>query len=57
MGLPQYCAYWFVRRRLGVPTDNQPPADDPVDPGVDKSVLAASLAEAVNRAHCAPGLT
>ena len=51
MELAQYCAYWFVRRRLGVPTDNQPPADDPVDPAVDKSDLAASLAAAVNRAQ------
>ena len=51
MELPQYCAYWLVRRRLGVPTDNQLPADDPVDPGVDKSVLAASLAAVVNRAQ------
>jgi len=51
MGLPQYCAYWLVRHRLGVPTDNQPPVDDPVDPGVDRSVLSASLVEAVNRAQ------
>lgn len=51
MELPQYCAYWFVRHRLGVPADNQPPADDPVDPGVDTSVLAASLAAAVNHAQ------
>ena len=51
MELPQYCAYWFVRRRLGVPTDNQPPADDPVNPAVDKSELAASLAAAVNLAQ------
>ena len=51
MELPYYCAYWFVRHRLGVPTDNQPPADDPVDPGVDKAVLSASLVDAVNRAQ------
>ncbi len=51
MELPQYCAYWFVRRRLGVPTDNQLPADTPIDPGVDRSVLAATLAESVNRAQ------
>jgi hypothetical protein len=51
MELSQYCAYWFVRHRLGVPTDNQPPADDPVDPAVDRSELAASLATAVNRAQ------
>jgi len=51
MELPRYCAYWFVRRRLGVPTDNQLPADDPVDPGTDRSVLAATLAESVNRAQ------
>jgi hypothetical protein len=51
MELAQYCAYWFVRRRLGVPSDNQPPADDPVDPAVNKPDLAASLASAVNRAQ------
>lgn len=51
MELSQYCAYWFVRHRLAVATDNQPPADDPVDPGVDRSVLAASLAATVNRAQ------
>jgi hypothetical protein len=51
MDLPQYCAYWFVRHRLGLPTDNQPPADDPVDPDADKSELAASLSAAVNRAQ------
>ena len=51
MDLPQYCAYWFVRRQLGVPADNQPPADDPIDPGVEKTGLAASLAAGVNRAQ------
>ena len=51
MELPEYCAYWFVRRRLGVPTDNQLPADAPVGPGVDRSLLAATLAESVTRAQ------
>ena len=51
MDLPQYCAYWFVRHRLGVPTDNQPLVDDPIDPGVDRSVLLTSLVETVNRAQ------
>jgi len=48
MELAQCCAYWFIRRRLGVPADNQPPADDPVDPAVDNSDLAASLAAATS---------
>ena len=51
MELARYCAYWFVRRRLGAATDNQPPVDGPVDAAMDRSMLAASLAAAVNAAQ------
>ena len=50
MGLAQYCAYFFVARRLGTFADRTPPTDAPLAAGLDRAMLATSLAEAVNNA-------
>jgi hypothetical protein len=48
MGLAEYCAYWFVRRALGKPSDNEVPANDPLPDDIVKTELARKLTAAVN---------
>jgi hypothetical protein len=57
MALPlaKYCACWFIKNRLGVSHDTDPPADQPlVD--VDRFTLAAYLVEDIRDAHLAAGV-
>jgi hypothetical protein len=57
MALPlaKYCACWFVRNRLGVAHDTDPPANQPlVD--TDRLTLARYLVEDIKDAHLAAGV-
>ena len=56
MSLPlaKYCAYWFVKRRLGTSTDTEPPQDAPLTTP-DPVALAFHIVDAVKDAELAAG--
>jgi hypothetical protein len=55
LSLAKYCACWFVKNRVGVSNDTDPPTDQPLA-DIDRLTLAGHLVEDIKDAHLAAGV-